>query len=290
MAYLTDYQYYENSGTAPTNTNHGAYQNVKLSDLVNNYMLNYVGEDLVVDNVPRHRVIYQIKQCIKNLNYDAVKGAKVIEAEIDDELKMVMPSNYVDYIRISRMEDGVLFPMSENRQAFRADAYLRDNNNELTFDGDGGVLLTSSQLEADRIADIPGSANITDCYYQYTVGANFGLDTSRATGNPTFRVNREYGVIDFDSTMSGKTIVIEYVSDGMEGGDDTLIGINKFFEEYLYAYVTSELLDKKYGVTDVDRTRWRQKKRALYGNARIRIGIKPGRMLMLLRGQNKWIK
>ena len=34
MAYLTGYQYYENSGTAPQNANWGSYQYVSLEDIV----------------------------------------------------------------------------------------------------------------------------------------------------------------------------------------------------------------------------------------------------------------
>jgi len=254
--------------------------------------LNYVGEDLVVDSIPRHRVIFHVKQCIKNLNYDAVKSSKAKEFIIGSDLKMIMPHDYIDYVRISRLVGGVLFPMTENRQAFRADAYLRDNSNELLFDNDGSVLLGTGELLADRVASATVDAeDANTCYYQrYAIGKKFGLDPSRANGNPTFKVSREYGVIDFDSTMVGETVVLEYVSDGMEGGDDTLIGINKFFEEYLYAYVTYMLLITKYGISDNERNRWRQRQRALLGNARIRIGIKTSRMLMALRGQNKWIK
>ncbi len=37
--------------------------------------------------------------------------------------------------------------------------------------------------------------------------------------------------------MAGELCILEYVSDGMEGGDDSQISVNKLFEEYVYAYV-----------------------------------------------------
>ena len=44
MAYITDYQYYENNGTAPEDSNWGSYQYVTLDDIVTNFILMYVGK------------------------------------------------------------------------------------------------------------------------------------------------------------------------------------------------------------------------------------------------------
>ena len=41
MAYITDYQYYENGGNAPEDANWGSYQYVSLEDIVNNFLLMY---------------------------------------------------------------------------------------------------------------------------------------------------------------------------------------------------------------------------------------------------------
>ena len=41
MAYLTQYQYYENGGQQPENANWGSYLYVSLEDIVNNFMLMY---------------------------------------------------------------------------------------------------------------------------------------------------------------------------------------------------------------------------------------------------------
>lgn len=293
MAYLTNYQYYLNGGVAPLDSNEGSYQYISLDDIVKNFMLMYVGEDQVVDNVPTFRARFHAKQCIKELNYDAFKLIKAVEDIIQSNLKYVMPADYVDYIRISKLVNGVMYTMTENRSIMSADSYLRDNNNEILFDANGEVLLANtSTLEQSRVGN---TATINDINYEnccrYSIGRDYGMDTSLANGNPTFRVNRAAGVIDFDSTMSGATIVLEYISDGMEGGNDDNIVVNKFFEKYIYAYMFYEILDSKFGIADNIKTRARQKKRALYRNSRIRnSGIHPSKMLMSLRGQNKWIK
>ncbi|GAF73561.1 unnamed protein product, partial [marine sediment metagenome] len=43
MAYISQYQYYENGGATPEDENWGSYQYVSLYDIVNNFMLMYSG-------------------------------------------------------------------------------------------------------------------------------------------------------------------------------------------------------------------------------------------------------
>ena len=51
MAYLSDYAYYENSGTNPDDANWGSYQYVSLADIVNNFMLMYQGNHELINNI-----------------------------------------------------------------------------------------------------------------------------------------------------------------------------------------------------------------------------------------------
>jgi hypothetical protein len=91
--------------------------------------------------------------------------------------------------------------------------------------------------------------------------------------------------------MIDKLCILEYVSDGMEGGDDSLISVNKLFEKYVYAYIMYEILNAKLGVQEYVVARARKDKMALLRNAKIRISnIHPGRLLMNLRGNDKWLK
>jgi hypothetical protein len=91
--------------------------------------------------------------------------------------------------------------------------------------------------------------------------------------------------------MSDQQCIVEYVSDGMEGGDDSLITVNKLFEKYVYAYIQYEILNSKFGVQEYVVARARKEKAALLRNSKIRLSnIHPGRLLMSLRGMDKWIK
>lgn len=305
MAYLTGYQYYENSGNVPENENWGSYQYISLEDIVNNFMLMYVGNDKLINNVQRYNVLFHAKRGIQEINYDALKEIKVLEISICDDLKFVLPNNYVNYVRISLYKDGVLRPLTENIQTNYSNSYLQDNNCRVLFDQDGKVLEGTSVLDYDRVTNqqktmYPGSGlyagregvNIDqNWYFDYAIGANYGLNTETANVNPTYRIDKASGVINFGSGMAGELCILEYISDGMQDGDDSKVSINKLAEEFIYAYIKHAILNSKVGVQEYIVNRAKKDKTALLRNAKIRLSnIHPGRLLMNMRGRDKWIK
>jgi len=307
MAYITQYQYYENGGLAPEDKNWGSYQYVSLEDIVNNFMLMYYGNHNLINNVERFKVLFHAKRAIQELNYDAFKEIKILELSVCDTLRYVLPSDYVNWVRISLYKEGVLMPLSENIQTNWSSAYLQDNDCRILFDLDGNALSPQhSTLDFDRITGGKKSIYLNanskynntlgyccdgDWYFDYQIGARYGLNTETANANPTFKIDPKGGVINFSSGMADELCVLEYVSDGMENGDDSLITVNKLFEEFVYAYIEFAILNSKVGVQEYIVSRTRKRKSALLRNAKIRISnIHPGRLLQNLRGRDKWIK
>jgi hypothetical protein len=300
MPYISPYQYYTNGGVLPTDSNWGSYQYVGFSEILNNFSLMYVGSDKQLANVKRHEIMFYIKQAVKLLNYDAMRDIKTIELEVSDNLKFILPSNYVEYIRISININGVLRPLVENRRANSAQGYLQDNNHNILFDVDGEVLIGTSNLDLNRVhqttymglgpyAGCQGWC-VDDCwYFGYSIGARYGLETTEANSSPTFRIQN--GVIDFSSDIANQLIVLEYISDGMANGDEASIQIHKFAEEFIYRYIKWSLLNAKTGIAEYEKTRAKKEKEAEFRNVRIRLSnIHPSRLLMSLRGQSKIIK
>ena len=152
MPYLTGYQYYENAGAAPENANWGSYQYVPLKDIVNNFMMMYTGNNEMLANVSRAQVIFYAKRGIQELNYDAFKEIKALELEVSENLRFILPPDFVNWIRISMYKNGTLFPLTENIQANSAISYLRDNDNSILFDESGEIIQPEqSELDIDRI-------------------------------------------------------------------------------------------------------------------------------------------
>ena len=270
-------------------------------------MLIYAGNHELVNNTNRYQVLFHAKRAIQELNYDAFKEIKVLELSVDNQLRFVLPSDYVNWVRISMYSDGYIFPLTENIQVNSSDAYLQDNTGKILFDQNGNILKPQySELDYDRITGTqksiymnPGSQFSGQAgweydgtwYFEYSIGARFGLNTETANRNPTFRIDKKTGVINFSSEMMDKLCILEYVSDGMEGGDASLITVNKLFEDYVYAYIRYAILSSKLGVQEYIVNRSRKEKTALLRNAKIRISnIHPGRLLMNMRGQDKWLK
>jgi hypothetical protein len=237
-----------------------------------------------------------------------MKELKILQLTVCDNLRLVLPPDFVNWVRISIYEDGVLRPLQENIYANYADSYLQDNNCRILFDEDGNVLKPEySLLDSDRLNGTLRSVYLDNenspyyggegyfidgyWYFDYAIGARFGLQTSTAAVGPTFRIDKKAGVVNFSSYMANKECVIEYVSDGMEKGNDSSVSVNKMFEEYIYAYIFYSILNSKLGVQEYIVRRAQRRKEALLRNAKIRIsGIHPAQLLMPLRGQDKWIK
>ncbi len=308
MAYINDYTYYENTGNPHTEQdNWGSYQYVSLYDIVNNFMLMYAGNHSLVNNEERYRVLFHAKRAIQELNYDAFKEIKILELDVCERLRFVLPQDYVNWVRVSLYKDGVLRPLTENVQTNWSDAYLQDNTCRILFDHDGNILKPSeSYIDLQRIEGTKKSIYLNDqspynnkegyCvdgewYFDYGVGARYGLNTETANFNPTFKIDPKGGVINFSSDMAGNLCIVEYVSDGMENGDDSLVTVNKLFEEYVYAYIQYAVLNSKFGVQEYVVNRARKRSSSLLRNAKIRISnIHPGRLLQNIRGMDKWIK
>jgi hypothetical protein len=307
MAYISQYEYYDNNGNNPQDANWGSYQYVSLFDIVNNFMLMHTGNHSLVNNEERYKVLFHAKRAIQELNYDAFKELKVLELSVTESLRFVLPSDFVNWVRISMYKDGWLRPLTENIQIMSSNAYLQDNAGNILFDQNGNILQPqNSKLDYDRLHRLQKSLYLNrnspydnswgwcidgEWYFDYNIGAAYGLNTETANKNPTFNIDKKAGVINFDSTMMGELCVLEYISDGMENGDNSLISVNKLFEQYIYAAIKYEILNSKLGVQEYVVARSRKERAALLRNAKIRMSnIHPGRLLMNLRGMDKMIK
>jgi len=306
MAYINQRKYYTNDGVNPTDENWGSYQYVTLKDIVNNFELMYAGNHELINNENRFKILFHAKRGIQELNYDAFKEIKSLELQVYDDLRFVLPADYVNWVKLYLLKDNVLRELTENIQVQSAVSYIQSATASFTYDGDGNATEVDSTLDTERKngslrsiylndeidEDVnPNVYNYDSDIYNYRIGARYGLNTETANINPTFTIDKKSGVINFDSTMANQQCVLQYISDGMENGDDSKISVNKLFEDYIYAYIQYAILNSKFGVQEYIVNRARKNKQALLRNAKIRLSnIHPSRLLMNLRGEDKWLK
>ena len=151
MTYINQYQYYTNNGNSPEDANWGSYQYISLQDIVNNFMLMYQGNHELINNINRFQILFHAKRGIQELNYDAMKEIKILQLDVGNNSRFILPSDYVNWVRISQFRNGVLYPMSENIQTNWSSAYLQDNQDRILFDQDGNALSPQdSQVDLSR--------------------------------------------------------------------------------------------------------------------------------------------
>lgn len=272
---------------------YGDYQYVTLSELVNNFLTNMVGDDKLLSNVKRYNVLYHLKRGISELSYDALKDVRAIELEIGDALSVSLPVDYVSYVRVSVVgDDGILHPLAINNKTAIAKSYLQDNDFRILFDNDGYPLEANPSIVEDRFSG-KATVDIADDSYKgdYTLSysPNFNFDVSQ-NGNGTFLINKRTGKMNFSSNIYSKIVVIEYISDGLEG-DPEYISVHKFAEQALYDYVKYMLLNNKYGVQEYIINRAKKDYYASLQNAKIRLmELRKVNLHGILNNRKQWIK
>lgn len=307
MGYITQLKYYTNDGVTPTDENFGSYQKVMLTDLVNNFMLMYAGNHELINNEPRFKILFHAKRCIQELAYDASNTPLSLQLTVGEDLRFILPPDYVNIIKISLYKNNTVRQLTENIQITTATQYQQDSNGDIEFYGDDVILVDPSEIDGDRLNGVlktmyldnenpSNSLNnqwgwFLDGYWYFERGARFGSNSETMNFNPTYQINRAAGIINFSSNMSGESCILEYISDGLYNNDDTKVYVNKMFEAYVYAYIEYEIMSSKIGVQDYVIRRLQKKKSALLTNAKIRMSnIKSALLLMTMRGQEKWIK
>ena len=83
----------------------GAYQFISITDIINNFMVIYVGEDKIIPNVSRADVRFHASRAIQELTYDTFRSCKNLQMEVPPSLKLPLPHDYVNYVRLT-VSDG----------------------------------------------------------------------------------------------------------------------------------------------------------------------------------------
>ena len=96
-------------------------------------------------------------------------------------------------------------------------------------------------------------------------------------------------MIHFSSNLSGKTVVLKYISDGL-GSDKEMI-IPKLAEEAMYKWIAYGCASARLDVPEFVIRRIKREKFAETRKAKLRLSnIKLEEITQIIRGRSKWIK
>ena len=114
--------YYQQGEADNFPTGFGNYQFIALRQIINNFMYIYVGENKIITKVNRTDVQFHATRALQELSYDVLRSFKSQEIEVPNTLKMVLPQDYVNYIKLTKVgNDGierVLYPTSKTSNPF----------------------------------------------------------------------------------------------------------------------------------------------------------------------------
>lgn len=276
---------------------HGNYQYVTLNSIINDYMMSRDSDDFT-STVPRYKVLYQAKRGLRELYYDVLREIRAIEIELSPTLGIVLPPDFVNYVRISWVgEDGTLHPMAVDNRMSIAEVYLQDHNYNLLFNHEGCVLQGTDLPSSTTTDETTDSSYNTGCSSYSICGDSFmpNKDNSRVFTNGKFRIDSSSGLIQFGSDAMGKRIVLEYISDGLytgcEGQPEDNIRVHKFAESTMLDFIYYQLIKNRRNVPANEKHRARKE---FYNSRRIakrRINsLKFSDIKQVFKGDSKWIK
>ena len=310
------YNYYTYTSDSSLKT--GGYQFVTLDNIINAFMVAYVGENKILSKVSRTDVQFHAMRAIQELSYDVFRSIKSHEITVPSTLRMPLPMDYVNYIKIVRVDNNgierVLYPTSKSSNPFAIQqyddgAYYIQNNIDNTFGEDleeKGTRYTNHNVnnETDSTTEPFNSTALNnfqtqssgDSYSDDTTdlevdhrGRRYGLDPQHAQSNGTFILDNRTGFIHFGSSLNGETVILKYVSDGL-GSDDEMVA-HKFCEEAVYKWIMYGVLSTRSNVPEGIVQRFKKEKFAETRKAKIRLSnIKIEEFTQILKGMSKQIK
>ena len=287
--------------------NYGSYQYIKLNDAIDNFMVGYVGEGKILQRAKKSDVLFFAKRAVQEFSYDTLKSIKSAELTIPPSLTLVIPQDYVNYVKCSFVDHlGVLHPIYPTNNLTTSPYYtqIQDDTGIPTQDNFGenveGTSLTQERWHAagGQLLNAELTNNREGWYYdwdEYGVwsyqnwGQLYGLEPQLAQRNGWFNINEREGKLSFSSNLVGKLIILEYVSDGLAFDADTKIP--KLAEDALYASILHSIISTRSGQQEYLVQRLQRDKRAKLRNAKIRLSnIKLEEITQVMRGKSKWIK
>ena len=184
------------------------------------------------------------------------------------------------------------------------------NNQVLVSDGpirtavpmyDTTILFTSDKSTSQTLKNYQSytpSDNMNrydDGTYDLVVGERYGLDPEHAQVNGTYYISNGY--IYLSSNVAGKTLVLCYISDGLNftgsisDKNTNRIYIHKFAEEAMYKHIMYALASGRADVPEYVIRRLKKEKFAETRKAKLRLSnMKLEEITQTLRGKSKWIK
>ena len=285
--------------------NYGSYAYVSLTDIVNNFMVAYVGMDKLIPRCKRTDVIFHAKRGLQEFSYDTLKSVNSQELTIPPSLSLAIPQDYVNYVQLSWVDKTgvkhIIYPTTLTSNPTQPLIQNTDGTPEQDSNGENlesQQAITDTRWANNNNLDITGqitneifeNADVYNwSWWKAEFGARYGLEPEVSQKNGWFTINEREGKFSFSSGLVGKLIILEYISDGLAYDMDTKIP--KMAEDALYAHIMHSIVSTRANFPEYIVQRYKKERSAKLRNAKIRLSnIKLEEFTQVMRGKSKWIK
>ena len=277
----------------------GGYQFVTIKDVINNFMVAYVGEDKIISKIKRTDVAFYAQRAIAEFSFDTLPSDKAIEIEVVANLSFALPQDYVNYVNFSWTDQqGIQRIIYPTRNTSNPLGYTQDNTGEYTYDVNGNVTLAQQSTTLTRFNstaydptpnEFGPNYSVDELMNLYRYGRRYGLEPETAQANGVFFIDNLKGIVHFSSDMVNRIVTLNYISDGL--GTDAEMVVHKFAEDAIYKYIAHAVLATRANTQEYLVQRFKKEMFAAKRNAKLRLSnMKLGEMAQVMRNQSKWIK
>ncbi len=273
----------------------GEYQFTSLENIIDQFIIAYVGEQKIISKISRTDVAFYAQRALQELSFDTFKSTKSQEIVIPPSLTMVLPQDYVNYVKVTYTDNAgiehVVYPVSKTSNPFKI---VQDANGVYQFTGDNLETSDDSRTWDKYKTHTNNEANNSndqydDGLYDLNVGQRYGLDPQYAQTNGSFYIDELKGKIHFSSSFSGVTVTLKYISDSL--GTDDEMQVHKFAEEAMYKSIAYAILSTSANIQEYIVRRFKKERFAAIRTAKLRLSnIKLEEISQILRGKSKQIK
>ena len=139
----TQQEYYEGN-------DYGNYQLVSIRDIINQFMIAYVGEEKIISKARRVDVAFHAKRALAELSFDTFKSIKSQEIELPASLTMILPHDYVNYTKLSWSDSaGIKHPLYPTKHTSNPFKIKQDTDGNYDFVATSGVISSDDLSNTD---------------------------------------------------------------------------------------------------------------------------------------------
>jgi hypothetical protein len=276
--------------------NYGSYEYISLNDIINNFIVAYIGAGKLIPSAKRTDIMFHAKRGLQEFSYDTLKSIKSQELTIPPSLSIVIPQDYVNYVKCSWIDNAgakhIIYPTRVTSNP--TELPLQDNDGIPSQDSDGENTLANQSLTEEKWKNRSLTTDFQPNDYRDStneglIGQRYGLQPEEAQVNGMFTINERTGTFSFSSDLAGKLIILEYISDGL--AVDLDMKLPKMAEQAMYMHIAYSILSGRAGVPEYVVNRFKRDRSSALRNAKIRLSnIKIEEIAQVFRNKSKWIK